>query len=135
MTFQYNSGDDDIASFVSSLSVCLTALGGMVLITRNSPMGGDSFDTAFLSAFLIANMTGTIVFELVMILLSTPVGNRFRGRITKRCCPPSVLEQPRQTQAVGSRAKITPVQQLHSPPHTGGEGQHTAYNDGTRQWR
>ena len=63
---QYDSGDDDIASFVTSLSICLTSLGGMILITRDSPMGGDSFDTAFLSTFLIvAVMMGTIDLYLV----------------------------------------------------------------------
>merc|ERR1712167_422639 len=35
----YESSDDDISSFVSSLGICLTTLGGMVLITRDSKMG------------------------------------------------------------------------------------------------
>ncbi len=76
------SSDDDISSFVSSLGICLTTLGGMVLITRDSKMGGDSFDTAFLSAFLVAVMVGTIAFEAIMTLLSTRPGARLRAR----CC-------------------------------------------------
>jgi hypothetical protein len=116
MTLQYESGDDDISSFVTSLSICLTTLGGMVLITRDSPMGGDSFSTAFLSAFLIATMTGTIAFEVVMVLLSTPVGNRLRvcccrTRPSKpRGVAPDQTKRPRSDSASSASAvRITPV--------------------------
>ena len=80
----YESDDDDLSSFVSSLTICLTTLGGMILITEGSPMGGASFDEAFLSNFLILITVGTIAFQFTMTLLSTDPGARLRARACRK---------------------------------------------------
>ena len=75
----YKSSDDDISSFVSSLAICLTTIGGMILITDGSPMGGSSFDQDFLGNFLITIMVGSIAFQVMMVLLSTGPGAKLRA--------------------------------------------------------
>ena len=47
----YSSNDDDLSAFVSSLTLYLTMVGGMVMITRDSAIGGKSFDDKFLTNF------------------------------------------------------------------------------------
>jgi hypothetical protein len=79
------SDDDDLSSFVGSLAICLATLGSMVLITEGSPIGGRSFDEAFLSTFFVSLMIGTFVFQVLMTVLSTECGANVRERVWQMC--------------------------------------------------
>ena len=76
----YESSDDDITSFVTSLTICLATLAAMVLITSDSEMGGSSFDAEFMGIFLITITVLTVGFEALVIFLSTALGGRLRAR-------------------------------------------------------
>ena len=102
------SDDDDVSSFVSSLAILLTVIGGMILITSDSKTGGEPFDADFLGYFLIVVMVGTIVFQLTMTFLNTTIGSRLRAR----ACRKKLSENAPSGESAsdgGAKVKVTPV--------------------------
>ena len=83
-------------------------------------MGGASFDTAFLSTFLVVVMVGTIVFELVMTFLSTSVG----GRLRAHCCAGK--------QAAAAAVAATSAVAVTSAVAAGGQGKNSRGRGGVR---
>ena len=116
----YDSDADDLSSFVGSLTLCLTTIGGMVLITRDSTMGGESFDEAFVGSFLIVVMVATVAFNVLMAILSTEVGEKLR----KRLCRGGAGKEKARMEAVGSAStRVAPATVGESP---GGRAQERA---------
>ena len=78
----YESDNDDVASFVSSLCICLATLCAMVLITTDSKRAG--FDASFLDTFLVFITAATLLFELVLLFLNTKFGFKICRRLASK---------------------------------------------------
>jgi hypothetical protein len=107
----YDSDDDDLAAFVSSMAIYLTTVGGMVLITRDSAMGGKSFDDVFLSVFFITIMAATLIFNVLMTVMSTGPGSKLRRALAEKLCRAGVGKERMKKKAGGlaSTTSVVPV--------------------------
>ena len=89
---QYDSTDDDLSSFVSSISILLMTLGAVMLISEAQAVrtedgsedvsGIDSFFAAF---YMVSLTCCCMLFELTMTFFSTDTGSRFRNNCPRTC--------------------------------------------------
>ena len=128
-TSPFVADGEDVMSFVSTLTLVLTTLGGFTLI-MDQDRRDPTFHADTIGVGLVALNSVVIAVQLGYIVL---VKARLWRRIAKRCCPlfaskhqlDTSLQQP-------SAAKITPVQRRASPPQQTGDSEGGRLN--TLQW-
>ncbi len=88
---QYQSDDDDIISFVSSMTICLLTLCAMVLsysgvVSRNDGSGSQrGFNANFIGGTMIVITVANLLFNILMLFKTTGVAKRCRRRSCARC--------------------------------------------------
>ena len=96
----YRNDDDDMLSLISALTICVTALGALLMITSDSNKSINSVDTATVGNFIF-------VVSLIAITIEISILTRQKLRKRKRkCCADRCHECPRRWDLRGcSKAK------------------------------
>ena len=107
----YDNSDDDISSFVSSLTVLLMTLGAVLLVMGKDSNTSDlsEFDMHFATAFMVGIPILCIVFDMTMIFLATEKGQACRNK-----CKAYKINGKRGIEAVRA-TKVTPTPPSKKP--------------------
>lgn len=103
----YENSDEDISSFVSSLTVLLMTLGAVMLVIGQDSKSSDlsEFDVQFATAFMVGIPIICITFDVIMIFLATK-----KGQSCRKKCMAIYNKNGKQKAKAVSVIKVTPTQ-------------------------
>ena len=105
----YDSSDDDLSSFVTSLTVLLMTLGAVMISidTDSETASASDAEKLFASIIMVGLPSSCVAFEIFIGMLNTNQGAKFRARLEKRC-KSKLNHGGRDAQATRSNWKVVP---------------------------